>query len=218
MKAKLVDFEPENSGIADTRPSSASDRREDRTLGWNASAATEREESKAVETPPRQAPANEALAFGCLVVGRDVKVAASVTVPGSVRVEGRIDGRVEAAEIIVLPGGMLVGEAYCVQAVVHGTLRGEIHCAEQLTVLADANIEGEVNYAKDLLVEAGAILNCTVSYRDEPTPIRNIIPALDEIAHTANGSAQFSGERELARDAVPLPASFMKRLLGSSKA
>lgn len=75
-----------------------------------------------------QAPANEPLAFGCLVVARDAHVTGVLAVPGSLRVEGRIDGEIDAAEVIVLPGGSIVGELRCGSANIQGTVRGVLRC------------------------------------------------------------------------------------------
>lgn len=173
-------------------------------------------------TPPpplHQAPANEALAFGCLVVGRDVNIAGTLSVPGGVQVEGRIDGKVEATEIFVLPGGMLVGEVSCAHAIISGTFKGQLHCTEQLSIMRNAQVEGELHYFKDICVEAGATLNCTVRFREDPAPIHSITPNLDKIAPLVRSTTTFlaANERALVRDVVSMPSSLMTRLFGSSK-
>lgn len=119
------------------------------------------------DLPP---PANEPLAYGCLVVGRDTHVTGSLSVPGTLRVEGRVDGEIEAAEIIVLSGGTVVGNVSCEMGTIHGTLSGTLWCSDKLVIRAGATLEGDLTYHKDFRAEAGALLNCNLLYRNEPAP------------------------------------------------
>lgn len=134
------------------------------------------QQSQSQDPPPLPPPANEALAFGCLVVGRDAHFTGSLTVPGTLRVEGRIDGEIEAHELTVLPGGMIVGNVTCNVAIIHGTLSGTLVCAEQAVLVETALMEGELTYHKDIEARPGALLNCTVTYRSELLPIHRIAP------------------------------------------
>lgn len=167
----------------------------------------------------QQTSANEEFAFGCLLIGRDVNLTGTVSVPGTLRLEGRIDGKVEAAELIVLPGGVLVGDASCARALVGGALKGQIHCTEQLNILSNAQVDGEIHYYKDIRVETGATLNCVVSFSEAPAPLHGIAPSLDKITPLVQSTTTFlaASERELVRDVVPMPASLMTRLFGSHK-
>jgi cytoskeletal protein CcmA (bactofilin family) len=122
-------------------------------------------------TLTQPAPANEPLAFGCLVVGRDTYVTGVLAVPGTLRIEGRVEGEIEAAEVIVLPGGSIVGELRCDSANIRGTVRGVLFCIERLNIEAQALVEGEVFYHKSLRVEAGATLNCSVSSQDDSAQV-----------------------------------------------
>lgn len=176
--------------------------------------------AKPAPAPPPPTPANEALAYGCLVVGKDVHVAGSLTIPGSVRVEGRIDGKIDAGEVVVLAGGTIIGEIYCAQATLHGTVRGEIHCTERLTITANAIVEGEVHYYRDIAVASGAhSLNCTLTFREDPAPLHNMAPTLDKLAPIFDKSPPVdgTGERDLARELLPSQSSLMSRLFGSGK-
>ena len=133
--------------------------------------APEPQQRETAALPP---PANEPLAYGCLVVGRDAHVSGALSVPGTLRVEGRIDGDIEAAEIIVLSGGLVIGNVASDVGTIHGTLSGTLRCSEQLVILANAVVEGDLDYHKDIRVEPGAQLNCTVRYRSDPAPIQMV--------------------------------------------
>jgi len=176
--------------------------------------------AKPAPTAPPQSPANEALAFGCLVVGKDVHVAGSITVPGIVRVEGRIDGKIDASEVVVLASGTIIGEIYCALATLHGTVRGEIHCTERLSITANAAVEGELHYYRDIAVASGAhSLNCALTFREDPAPLHNMAPTLDKLAPIFDKNPPVDGkdERDLARELLPSQNSLMSRLFGSSK-
>jgi len=212
MKVRRIDHDDEPQGLDSPRFADPADGRPFGVIPPPSG-------SQNVASPIEQAPANEEFAFGCLFIGRDVNLTGTVSVPGTLRVEGRVDGKVEAAEIIVLPGGILVGEASCTRALLGGTLKGQIHCTEQLNILSTAQVEGEINYYKDIRVDAGATLNCVVTFSEAPAPMHGIAPSLDKIAPLVQSTTTFlaASERELVRDVVPMPASLMTRLFGSHK-
>lgn len=169
MKAQRADYRFDTPGINyPATPSAFEEPRESETVSTPAGA---RERFTALADPNNamapQAPANEPLAFGCLVVGRDAHVTGVLAIPGILRVEGRVDGEIDAAEVIVLPGGIIVGELRCDSANIQGTVRGVLRCIERLNIEAQALVEGDVFYHKSLCVEAGATLNCSVSYQDD---------------------------------------------------
>lgn len=169
--------------------------------------------------PPHYAPANEALAFGCVVIGRDTQVSGALQVPGTLRVEGRMAGRVEADEVIILSGGTISGEITCGHAAIFGTFRGEIDCTEELVVMRDAVVEGDLRYYKLVRIETGARLNCTLNYCEEPAPIHNMAPAIDRITPNLDNlppGLEMEGD-ESAKGGVSSPTTLMSRLFGSSK-
>lgn len=229
MKAKRTEYDLDEDERSQFTPPPYELRDERGAASTAAHAATNRfrpSEPQSAEAP--QPAANEALAFGCLVVGRDAHFAGTLDVPGVLHVEGRVDATIKATEIKVLPGGTLVGEASCVEAQVHGTLKGGISCSERLAVLAGAIVEGDIHYFRDLCVESGAKLNCTLNFHPDPAPIQPAplqpaAPILDSLADIRHRSPPGFPEdwredkRELAREIAPLPASLMSRLFGSNK-
>jgi cytoskeletal protein CcmA (bactofilin family) len=173
MKAKRADYRFDTPGIEyPATPSAFEEPREAETVSTPAGA---QERFTALADPNNamapQAPANEPLAFGCLVVGRDAHVTGVLAVPGTLRVEGRIDGEIDAAEVIVLAGGSIVGELRCDSANIQGTVRGVLRCIEHLDIKGRALVEGDVFYHKGLCVEAGATLNCSMTYQDDSTQV-----------------------------------------------
>lgn len=200
MKAQRVEYRPTELGLAYAAPPVGNNY----TPADSSGSETDWSQQHSV---PQQPPSNEPLAFGCLVVGRDVHVTGALSVPGSLRVEGRIDGEVEANELVILSGGTIVGDVVCDLAILHGTLSGTLQCAERLTVLSMATVEGEIVYHKELRVDSGAHLNCAVKFRSEPLPIHRAQPTERE-AHRPL-AAQIPAEHQRA--------SLMSRVFGASR-
>ena len=194
---------------ADEYPSAASTPEKQEAGAETNLRSVRRSESSPPEAAPPLEAANEALAFGCLVVGRDAHFAGALVVPGSLRVEGRIDATVEANDVTVLPGGMIVGEVICVNALVYGTLKGEIRCSERLSVATGGVVEGDIHYFNDLCVESGAILNCRLNFSEEPAPIHTLSASRESVPPALRA--------ELDPELAPLSASLIARLFGSSK-
>lgn len=177
MKAKRADYGSEDQGVAYIPTQFAAAGGTAYAPPGEGSAggfAPEPPQTAAAALPP---PANEPLAYGCLVVGRDTHVNGVLSVPGTLRVEGRIDGEIEATEVVVLSGGVIIGNVTCEAGRIHGTLSGTLRCSEDLVILPNAVVEGEIDYRKDLRVEPGAQLNCTVRYRSDMTPLPRMAPA-----------------------------------------
>lgn len=176
MRAQRIEHPSGDPGLAYLSSSKVGTERDQESLAATPEEVGPTLQSQAHEASPLPPPANEPLTFGCLVVGRDAHFNGSVSVPGMLRVEGRIDGEIEAHELTVLPGGTIVGNVTCNVAIIHGTFSGTLDCAEQVVLVETALMEGELTYHKDIQAKPGARLNCTVTYCSEPLPIHRIAP------------------------------------------
>lgn len=217
MKARRANYDEELPGQSQARAGLPA---EERPFGFVTPTATIPAESQSQPPPPPQyVPANEALAFGCVVIGRDTQVVGTLYVPGTIRVEGRMSGKVEAAEVIILRGGTISGEITCGQAIIQGTFKGDVDCTEQLSIMGGAVVEGDLRYYRLVRVEAGARLNCSLKYCEEPAPMHNMAPALDRI--TPNFDNPPPGlekdDHELAKEVLPLPTTLMSRIFGAGR-
>lgn len=208
MQAKRAEHPSDFSEQPQLRQPPSSSPTSPESSGESQSSSGERsalkEMTRAASASALPSPANEPLAFGCLVIGKDVMVSGSISAPGSVRVEGRIDGEIEAADVLVLLGGTVVGEVVCETSTIDGTLRGSVVCSEQMMVSSSAKIEGDLQYHKELVVKAGAQINAMVNHRADPAPLHRVI------APEKNEHRVISEQRE-AR------ASLMARMFGSTK-
>lgn len=96
------------------------------------------------------------------IIGPRMKVVGDLFTEGTVRVEGRVEGNVEAGKAVVVgKEGEIEGDIRTEDSIVSGRIRGSVTAASRLEVQATARIDGEV-HARRLQLEEGAMLNGTV--------------------------------------------------------
>lgn len=111
------------------------------------------------------------------IIGPGMKVVGDLTTEGTVRIEGRVEGNVEADKAVVVgKDGEVQGDIRTEDSIISGEIRGSVTAASRLEVQATAQIDGEV-HARRLQLEEGAMLNGTVRMGEvelgaEPTPPR----------------------------------------------
>lgn len=96
------------------------------------------------------------------IIGPEMQVDGDLVTDGTVRVEGKIEGDVQAGKAVVVgKSGEVHGDVRTQDAVVSGRVRGGLTAASRLEIQATAQIDGEV-HARRLQLEEGAMLNGTV--------------------------------------------------------
>lgn len=96
------------------------------------------------------------------VIGPRMKVVGDLTTEGTIRIEGHVQGDVEAGKAVVVgKQGEIQGDIRTQDSVVSGRVRGSVTAASRLEVQATAQIDGEV-HARRLQLEEGALLNGTI--------------------------------------------------------
>lgn len=97
------------------------------------------------------------------LIARGTAIRGDVEFAGALHVDGSIDGVVLAdatggAVFTLSEQGRVCGEIRVPNAVINGTVKGDIHAAERLELAAQARIEGDVHY-NVLEMAAGAQVN-----------------------------------------------------------
>ncbi len=93
------------------------------------------------------------------IIGPGVEVKGDLVSPGSIRVEGEVEGTVYAAKgVVVGQHGGISGDISTQDAVIAGRVDGSLHAASRVEVHASARITGEV-HSRSVQVEEGAQLN-----------------------------------------------------------
>jgi cytoskeletal protein CcmA (bactofilin family) len=103
-----------------------------------------------------------------LVVGPDLVIKGHVRNCQRVEIHGFVEGEVLAKELHIHQGGRLVGRARSENAVVDGTLKGDVHVRDLVSIGRTGDVTGNVRYGK-LALEVGGNLSAEV---------RNVPPEL----------------------------------------
>lgn len=81
------------------------------------------------------------------------------------RIDGEVQGDMQCkGKVIIGQYGLLKGKVVCANAEIIGTVIGDIHVTDTITLRATANFTGEIK-TKILVVEPNAILNGTCSMK-----------------------------------------------------
>lgn len=101
------------------------------------------------------------LPAGCELVGR-------LRFPGSVRIEGRVEGEVEAARrVVVGEGARLEAGLRAEEVEIHGHVCGDVVALRNTTLTKGARVEGEIRTVGIVVEEGARFQGCIVIGSDE---------------------------------------------------
>lgn len=98
------------------------------------------------------------------VIGKGTVVNGNLTVQSSLRVDGKMKGKISATNsIIVGKEGEIEGEIHVQNAVIGGKVNGKINAAGKVVLESKAVLKGELKASK-LVIEEGAVFdgNCSM--------------------------------------------------------
>ena len=91
------------------------------------------------------------------IVSAECYFQGTLSVQGSLRVDGHLEGSVDnARQVIVGEGGKITGDVTGQNVVCGGDIEGNV-CAEMLEVLGKASIKGDIRAQKMIVEEGGRI-------------------------------------------------------------
>lgn len=85
---------------------------------------------------------------GCELIGE-------LRFPGTVRIDGRVEGEIRAARVIVGESARIEADISAEAVEIHGTVRGDIRVEHKTTLHATARVTGEIQ-TSGIVVEEGA--------------------------------------------------------------
>ena len=104
------------------------------------------------------------------IIGPEAFFHGSVTVRGSVRVEGEMEGNItEAIEVVIGRGGKVRGDVCADRLEVAGEVRGDVVCSSYLEIKAGGKVIGNIRAPK-LLMEDGAVFEGHCAMSEAPAP------------------------------------------------
>lgn len=92
------------------------------------------------------------------IIGPAMRVVGDITTDGTVRIEGQVEGTIEAARAVILAQeGVVKGDIRTQDAVIGGTVEGSIVASSRLELQSTAVVHGEITTrANCLKLEEGA--------------------------------------------------------------
>jgi cytoskeletal protein CcmA (bactofilin family) len=100
------------------------------------------------------------------VISSELIVKGTLISAGDVQVEGKIDGDIRAAGLVIGEKAIVVGDVYAEEAVVRGRVEGSIR-ARKVQLCATCHVEGNVLH-EALSVETGAFFEGNCRHTDNP--------------------------------------------------
>ena len=92
-------------------------------------------------------------------LSQGTSVKGTIQADTDIRVDGTLTGTLNCkGKVIVGPTGLLDGTINCANAVIEGTIKGQLTVKDQLHVKQTAKINGEIVTGK-LIVQSGAVFN-----------------------------------------------------------
>ena len=105
------------------------------------------------------------------LIAEGTRIRGDVSFSGGLHLEGVIEGSISAdgadSVLTLSEKGRVNGEVRVSNAVVNGTVQGDIFVGERLELAGNARVEGNVHY-KVLEMTAGAQVNGKMLYQNEP--------------------------------------------------
>jgi len=103
------------------------------------------------------------------IVGNDTHIAGKTSVRGTIRVDGIVEGDVQADWVVVGETGKILGNTRTRGMVVGGSVEGNIDATETVELREKATMVGEI-HAPKLAISEGAVFDGRARMRDDAEP------------------------------------------------
>jgi cytoskeletal protein CcmA (bactofilin family) len=101
------------------------------------------------------------------ILGENCKFTGDVEAKGTLRIDGVLDGKIEASDtVIVGKGGTVKGEIHAAHAVVSGTVEGNVFAKRKVELEAGSKLIGDVETVS-LVIEDGVYFEGSSKMRKE---------------------------------------------------
>ncbi|MBO7357100.1 MAG: polymer-forming cytoskeletal protein [Lachnospiraceae bacterium] len=115
------------------------------------------------------------------VIGKGTEFEGTIKTSETVRIEGFVKGNIKSeGTLIIGNGGKVDGKIEAANILVGGEVYGELYATEKIEANASGRIYGNI-HTKNLIVDENAIFQgtCEMTGREEPAPV-NAEPATEE--------------------------------------
>src|SRR5258706_1449719 len=148
-------------------------------------------EPEAAVTPPPAAPAKRATRNGGVpsIISAELIVRGTLVSAGDVTIDGKVDGDIRAASLVIGEKAVIVGDVFAEEAIVRGRVEGSIR-ARKVQLCSTCHVEGNILH-EAFSVESGAFFEGNCRHTDNPLADA---PELGS-EHKAPATAQAVGHR-----------------------
>jgi cytoskeletal protein CcmA (bactofilin family) len=110
-------------------------------------------------------------ATGYSVVDEQLVIRGEISTEGTIRIDGRIEGRLHRADTMIIGAhGVVVGDIEAREVVIAGTIEGNIVAGTRVEIQASASVLGDIRSTAMMLHEGGTINGHVMVNRHE-TPV-----------------------------------------------
>lgn len=103
------------------------------------------------------------------LIGQDSIIRGEIISKGVVRLDGTLEGSIQADYLILGRSGSVKGDMSAREIVVDGTVEGDLHAEELVEINPDGAVEGNIRTAK-LIITEGAFFSGT-SFMERPRKV-----------------------------------------------
>jgi len=100
------------------------------------------------------------------IVGNDTRIAGQVSVKGTIRIDGIVEGDVQADWVVVGETGKILGNTRTRGMVVGGSVEGNIEATETVELREKGTMVGEIRAPK-LAISEGAVFDGRARMKDD---------------------------------------------------
>jgi cytoskeletal protein CcmA (bactofilin family) len=93
----------------------------------------------------------------------------NLTVPHSLRIDGKLKGNIEAGEVLTLgPNGVIEGNITAKSAIVGGKVTGNVFAEDRIEMESRSSVTGDIR-TRDLVINEGAVFlgKCSMEARSD---------------------------------------------------
>ena len=140
------------------------------------------------------------------IISAELIVRGTLISAGDVQVDGKVDGDIRAAGLVIGEKAIIVGDVYAEEATVRGRVEGSIR-AHKVQLCATCHVEGNILH-EALSVETGAYFEGNCRHTDNPlvdAPQAEVTPS--KSAHGAGHTATPERRPVQAQSAPAAPAA-----------
>ncbi len=115
------------------------------------------------------------------IIGKDSTITGTIEVKGPLRIDGRINGKVNCEDTVTIgSGGDIEAEVNCRNASVSGKITGNIIATEKVELQAKAEISGDIK-TKSLVIEQGAVFCGSCNMKENVTASNSYSTAANNV-------------------------------------